>query len=85
MQKLKKICVIMLGILPILVMTSCVSKPKVNKVLPPRPVRPELNPPESDDDDYAWEVYYNHAIDSLEYTITLWEYWADVAEGTTEK
>lgn len=52
--------------------------------MPPRPVRPELNPPESDDD-YEWEVYYNQAIDSLEYTITLWEYWADVVEGTTEK
>ena len=52
--------------------------------MPPRPVRPELNPPESDDD-YAWEVYYNQAIDCLEYTITLWEYWADVVEGTTEK
>ena len=84
MRKLKKICVIMLVSLLLTTMTSCISKPKVNKVMPPRPVRPELNPPESDDD-YEWEVYYNQAIDSLEYTITLWEYWADVVEGTTEK
>ena len=52
--------------------------------MPPRPVRPELNPPESDDD-YEWEVYYNQAIDCVAYTRTLWQYWADVVEGTTEK
>ena len=84
MQKLKKICVIMLVSLLLTTMTSCISKPKANKVLPPRPVRPELNPPENDDDDYAWEVYYNQAIDSLGYTITLWEYWADVVENVSE-
>lgn len=83
MQKLKKICVITLVILLTVIMTSCISKPKVNKVLPPRPVRPELNPPESDDD-YEWEEYYNRSIDSLEYTITLWEYWADVVENVNE-
>lgn len=84
MLKIKKICVIMLVILPSLIMTSCVSKPKNQRVLPPRPPRPSLNPPESDDD-FEWEKYYNQAIDSLDYTITLWEYWADFVENTDNK
>jgi hypothetical protein len=62
-------------------MTSCVTIQEVKPILPPKPVRPELNPPESDDD-FEWELYYNRSIDSLEYTITLWENWAEFVEKT---
>ena len=83
MRKLKKNFVITLVMLLAVIMTGCVSKPKVKTVLPPKPERPVLNPPNSDDD-LEWEKYYNKAIDGLQYTITLWEYWGEFAESVIE-
>ena len=83
MQKLKKNFVLMLASLLVIIMTSCASKPKLKPVLPPKPERPVLNPPNSDDD-LEWEKYYNKTIDELQYTITLWEYWGEFAESVIE-
>lgn len=79
MQKLKKNCVILLVITLSLIMISCVSKPKTETVLPVRPQRKELNPPETDDD-LEWEKYYNSTIAYYDGLVKDWENWADTVE-----
>ena len=73
MQRLKKICSTLLILSSLLIIQSCVTKPKSEIKLPPRPQRQELKEAETVEDLADMINYYEHLLEE-------WEAWGDSVE-----
>ena len=73
MQRTAKKCLKLLIVLLPLITTSCVTKPKSELTLPPKPQRQEIKEPESVEDLAEIINYYEHLVEE-------WEQWGSDVE-----